>query len=120
MHGLVQADEMVPVVKRIQAWQQRLQLLSVGDVPELEDQALEPLLDMSVWADVAHTGEWQLPQSGQPTRPSCRDRMHGFCWDLRACCASCVNVPLSEGQHQDLLLCCSHLVSASKQHSYSG
>ena len=57
MHGLVQADEMVPVVKRIQAWQQRLKLLSAGDVPELEDQALEPLLDMSVWADVAHTGE---------------------------------------------------------------
>ena len=56
MHGLVQADEMVPVVQRIQAWQQRLQLLSAGDVPKLEDQTLEPLLDMSVWADVAHTG----------------------------------------------------------------
>ena len=57
MHGLVQADEMVPVVQCIQVWQQRLQLLSAGDVPKLEDQALEPLLDMSVWADVAHTGE---------------------------------------------------------------
>ena len=57
MYGLVQADEMVPVVERIQAWQQRLQLLSAGDVPELGDQALEPLLDMSVWADVAHTGK---------------------------------------------------------------
>ena len=57
MHGLVQADEMVPVVQRVQAWQQRLQLLSAGDIRGLEDQALEPLLDMSVWADVATTGE---------------------------------------------------------------